>query len=82
MADDEALAWASFLVTALGTVFMGISALKGISARIAAAKANIVGLREPLLCPNCGQPFDTWAFPRVNGRRTVTCPRCSQTFEA
>lgn len=79
---DVTLEWATFIVSALGTVFMGIGALKQVAARLVVADAKVVGLREPVICPNCGQPFDAWFFPRIDGYRKVTCPRCSYTFEA
>lgn len=69
MGNDETLQWVTLLVTALGTIFMGLSALKE---------------AEPVtaeVCPNCGQPFDTTEFPVVAGRKLVTCPRCRYTYE-
>ena len=82
-AEDE-LAWAGFIVTALGTVFMGIQALKSVAAKL---RAELSG---EVVCPNCGQPFsrqsfysDEKAFPlTVGGKRFVSCPRCWYTFEA
>lgn len=80
MADDETLAWVSLLVGALGTVFLGIRALK-----IATSVAISTGLA---VCPNCGQPFDAslvqgfspGKYPRLSNG-VVTCPRCWFTFE-
>lgn len=67
--SNETLEWVSLLVAALGTVFMGLGALK----QIQAARAEV--------CPNCGQPFDIAKFPVVAGRKVVSCPRCSYTYE-
>lgn len=89
MANDETLAWVGLLVGALGTIFMGISALKVASARLVTAKAQVTGFTEPVVCPNCGQRFDAslaqgfspGKYLRLyNG--LVTCPRCTFTFEA
>lgn len=87
MSADETLAWLTFISGSLGTVFMGISAIKAIAMR-----AGAVGLTEYVVCPNCGQPFDAskvqgfspgkYLRTTTYGRRRVTCPRCRHTFEA
>lgn len=71
MSDD--LAWASLFVGALGTVFLGIQALKAITvSQLSLGRSELPPSELPLsqriyrssppvdyvICPNCGQLFD------------------------
>lgn len=77
MAKDDLLAWGGILVAGLGTVFLGIQALKAIAL-----------VKEPVACPNCGQPFDAsrvqgfspGKYVRARIDRLRTCPRCWYTW--
>ena len=89
MVKKDDIAVGTFIITGLGTIFLGIQALKAV-----AAKAHLEsGTRlEPgeFACPNCGQPFSRQSFRSrikqfpltISGKHIVTCPRCWYTFEA
>ena len=77
--NDETLAWGALIVGALGTVFMGINAIK----------AKISVGQSMAICPNCDQPFDVSLVQGFSPGKylrlyngLVTCPRCRFTFEA
>ncbi len=77
--DDNLLAWGGLLVAGLGTVFLGIQALKTIA---------VTKELDLVACPNCGQPFDDnlvqgfspGKYSRVRLDRLRTFPRCWYTW--